>query len=340
MRVRRQVTDIPNANPIVGVAARLKSHADGSTLATMTTDAEGFYDFQRDGNPGECFVEILDGATPYYHSAKASAPAGAASPLELPYPLLALKTGVIPGVGGMFAVTATGGLGISVASGAGLVGAALPEAGYTENVRGARPVVSYAPTLLTLPANSTRFVQWVVNYGSNGHTAAIRDRDTLFAGGIPLATVVTDSAGVVSIADTRAWFMAGQLQRNPTLFAATRVGSALGLSNTSGVELPEYQASVGPLLSGVTYDVEAIADVIASASAGSIAVYIDGTGNLSAYLGNGAAATTLLSNTHARTVVGGGVSIGCGLFARDDDPGAPTFEINRGVLSVVAVPRL
>lgn len=336
MRLKRQATDAPGGGPAAGKAAVLRRHADGATLATATTDADGFYDFRRNGNPGEVFVQVIDGAAVVTHSSKAAGLVGALSLLEIPTILQAIGDGTIPGVLDGFRVTAGTGLNISVAAGAAVL------RGY--------PVVHHAAETLTMPASSTRYV--TLSCDAAGVSTLALSATAAVDPAITLATVVSGGSSITSVAQGYTPILSGIVNRNPTVMARVdfwtwrAAGMTVGLTgSTSSTSYQPFQPIVSGtppdpvLLSGVTYDVEATAFAVLTGD-GYLGVSLNSTTTPDAEARFDQSGYGYVEAVHAATVVGTGSAV----------TPRPFFRANSGTVAVaysgaaygllyVAVPR-
>ncbi len=242
---------------MAGVSVRARKESDGSTITTLTSDANGFVTWAYDGHPEPYYLHISDipGGDKYWRSGDAST-AGVVPLKELPAVLRALGDGVTRGYANALAVSlVSGGPSVSVATGA-------------ANVAG-HPFVTYNATGLTnsRPSSGTRIDRIIVRLYPEGSattpgyayltvlagtvdagTPALTQTSTVHE--VTLATVTVPSAGAIVLTDERAF--AGErlsdqdVARVASITTTSAAGEALsGLSVT--LDLPRDG----------TYDIEA-----------------------------------------------------------------------------------
>ena len=96
MKYSWRIQKIPTAEPLSGITVRVRKQSDGSTITTLTTDADGWISWQVDGGVEEFYLHVADvpGGDRYWKSTDAMT-AGVIPLKELPAILRALGDGTV-----------------------------------------------------------------------------------------------------------------------------------------------------------------------------------------------------------------------------------------------------
>lgn len=361
MRIQGFLRALPGGAGSSGKTATLRETAGGTTVATDTTDADGFWDFQLNGNPyGRLNVSASDGPTTRKVDSRTMGLCGAFSLYELGYVLLGLcgggvSSGVVKGDRNELAVTATGTRQFSVNTGSALVAgivfvnyaASSPATAGSANASG-------NPRIDTIVIEVTRLGQTEEGKAIlkivEGTPAPSPVAPTLTQNAstwqFPLAdaTLANGASSYASLVDRRAYLLTAGVPRSPTVDGIARITSTsdVTVTSTSGEDVTALNVPL-MLASGVVYDVVARASVMARVNSTSylvsIAPYIDGTGNAAAYLGHGLTANAAIPNVHVKNgIVGTGAAINCGVLVKKSSAAAVAVR-NAAILHVRAIPR-
>lgn len=332
----------PGGAALAGRTVSVYRHADDALLDTATTDSTGLWSVEFDWPPGPLYWECADGGITRRGSSKARGLLGYASAGEFAYALQGLGNGVIAGLD----VTATGTRQVSVAAGSLLVkgitghpsNATSPASAGVVNGTGSDRIDTLVVEV-TPPGQAEEGKMELKIVQGTTSAPALTQSDALWQ--FPLADLTLEDGGTTYTVEDRRVFLLEPLalERAPTLHATATVNSAATVSATTPTDATAFNASV-TLLEGVTYDVDARASLTASASAGRVGATL--------YLGAGQTGTEALSPeagsnaplfaVHARTVVGTGAPLSCGVLLRKTSSPA-TASVAGGTLLVRAVPR-
>lgn len=315
----------------------VKKHVDDSPVTSGTTSVTGEIDYSANGAVGPIYVSVTD-TTPdddvtRVISSKNTGSGGAYALAELPMALRALGNGVVDNYLNELAITdPDSGANLGYATGAAVINGI--------------PVVfsssgTYAIATAT-DATNPKACYLVLEVTGVGQTeegkAVLKDvcgsaaaspslpsltqTDATYQ--YPLASFrlgITGSSNanrVTTLADLRTFLGT----RNPVVSAiARRVDPAVTTTTTSttGADVTFTSGSSSPtLLSGVTYDVEARAFLMAKVTAGqtvSIAPYVNTTANIATYVASDSSTDYQgISNVYTlEGVAGAGAGITCGL---------------------------
>ncbi len=333
----------------------IKLHLDASTLASGNTSAAGEVDYAPNLSPGPWYATVTD-STPdpdavRVVSTKSTDSGGAYSLAELPMVLRAIGHGVTDGYLNELAVTYDGaGLDLTIATGAAMALGIPTVVSATANpsVTSTRDVTNPKQCYLVLEFTGIGQTEEgkVVAKDVCGTAAAsptlpaLTQTDVLWQE--PLATFRLPNTGstvLTQVTDARAFL----LTRNPVVSSVVRrtdPASATATSSTTGEDISGMTTTV-TLLSGVVYDIEAHALVLAKAAAGqtvSIAPYINGTFSIATYVASSAVTDYMaIGNVHILgAVTGAGTTISCGVYWKTSGGTASAIT---GYLLIVATPR-
>jgi hypothetical protein len=152
MKIRQQIRRESDGTAQTGVVVRVRRESDNQTLATLTSDEDGFVTYTADGHPGPFQFQVEDqpGGTKYWSSYDATT-AGPLSLPEIPIALRTLGDGVIGSFLNQLQVSVGAGNTVAVTSGGAVV------AGH--------PVIQYTATALsvTRPSTSERIDRVIVS---------------------------------------------------------------------------------------------------------------------------------------------------------------------------------
>jgi hypothetical protein len=178
---RRQITTIPDGQPVPqDTQVEMRLHLDNSLVATAGTDAEGWFEFLRVGNPGPHYFKAIYEDEVHISSSRATGFAGVVDITNLPLFIRSFQAGYIDDVLSELAVTAAG-LTLEVTIGAG--------AGYYKGIL----YDQFVPVTQTIDAPDVqpRIDLIVVEVVPQGGTATIEGRSRLmYKKGVPAATPV------------------------------------------------------------------------------------------------------------------------------------------------------
>ncbi len=333
MKARFRVLQVPSASAIGGLTAVLRSISSGEALATAITDTDGFVEFQINGTPPPCQVQITKAGETRLLSSQPTGPAGAFDVSEMQRVLQAIggATGGVSAVEGSgLEVTTTGAANRTVSVG---TGTAITPDGFL--------FVAYAPTVLTVPAPTSPAASatfFVVVDGSSvasslGQTQ-LKVVESVGSGQTKLAEVISRSGSeVVAAADiktgTRPLLLQGIATAQPALVASSALSAPVTLTSTTAANLSTLQTSL-TLPSG-TWDVTA--SVIASTN---------GEVELAPWAGTSAGTTTFVASgtgvsqaggVLVETGVAGGSARSYGASARRRSGGlAGNYTLTRGTV--------
>lgn len=340
---------LPGAAGVSGQTATLRETAGGTSVATDTTDANGFYDFTLNGNPyGRLSVTATDGTTTRRTDSRALGMAGALSLYELAHVFTGLGDGVIAGHANTLAVAATGTRQVAVNTGAALVkgipfvnyASSSPAAAGSANASGATRLDALVIEVTRLGQTEEgkavlRIVEGTASEPALTQTAALWQHK--------LARLSLANGGAsYTVTDQRQYLLAAGVTREDVKTGVARITSTADntISSTTGADIAALNVALA-LDPGVVYDIVARAWLVCKTTSGvvSIAPYIDGTANMAVYLGYDQGGYSGLANWHVLAgVVGTGAAVNCGLYAKKSASGA-TARHATGSLLVVAYPR-
>ncbi len=352
MKVRGIVREYPAGTPAAGVSVDIIREIDDVVLGTDTTDVNGEWDYTQNGSPGPWRWEADDGTTVRSSSSNAYGSGGGYSLYELVNALSLLNTGIIPNFGTGMATTYDGaGLDLDVSAGGALV-QGIPALWWT----GAKHTV-----VTSRDASNPKACYLVIEVTGQGQTeegkAVLKDvcgaaaaspslptlTQTSATYQFPLATFrlpTSASTTLTTLADARPT-TAGI--NNPVVSSVVRrtdPTSVATSTSTTGEDATSLTTTV-TLLSGVTYDLEARCiltnKISAAPNIAQIAIYINGTSNMSTFVANDSTAYLATPNAHTLSgVVGTGAAISCGVRVKVN---AGTMSYHVGYLMVTATPR-
>ena len=339
-----------------GETVTIKKEADGSTITTDTTDANGQWQYSANGSVGPWYWEATNASVTRAGSTKSYGSGGAYSLYELAYALRVLGDGVIEGYLDDLEVTYDGaGLDLDVAAG-GAVGAGVPAIFYdaTEltsvGTRDAtHPKACYVVVEISPPGQSDEGRSEIKavcgTAAASPSLPSLTNDETLRQ--IPLATYRlpnTSSTTLSNLADARAFLLdPANITRNPIVSSVVRrtdPTSEATTTSTTGEDVTSLTTTV-TLVSGVVYDLEARALLVCKISSSgqtvSIAPYLNGTSNIATYISGNHTDYLALGNVHTLAgVTGSGAAVSCGLRIKVSG-GTATYQA--GYLLVRAVPR-
>lgn len=259
MKIQQQVRLEPTGEPVPSLGVRVRRKSDGVTLATVTTDADGFALIQGDGHYPPFYLQTTNqvGGPRVWRSDDTLA-AGTYSPAEVVYALRAFGDGYIPGFLNNLAPSVASTT-VSLATGGALV------AGY--------PVINYtADTFsITRPSSGTRVDRLVARLYGEAHADHGLAEFAILAGtvdaGTPsltqttsvyevsLATVTVPSAGSLTLVDDRTALLASIVSRAAPVTGVARAAS-VSTSSSGGEALTGLSFNLA-LTADATYDIEA-----------------------------------------------------------------------------------
>jgi sugar lactone lactonase YvrE len=259
MKITQRLGRIPDGDtPLAHQSVQVRTISDGSSLATLTTDDDGFITLQRDGHyePFYFLLDNIPGGDKFWRSDE-SHTVGVWSPKELPVALRVLGDGVVRGYEDELAVAlVSGGPNVTVAPGAALV------AGH--------PVVVYTggkPAEISRPVSGTRVDRVILRLYPEGSATTPGKADTAILSGtidagtpaltqtatvyeISLAKITIPSAGTITLTDERVF-----ANETAPVTSITR-SDAETTSNASGEVLTNLNGSLS-LVRTATYDIRA-----------------------------------------------------------------------------------
>jgi sugar lactone lactonase YvrE len=286
--------DIPESNRLPGVRGTVTRQDDGQVVATAVSDVDGKIELTANGAPGNVSITYLRGTDQFRDDSRSMRPFGAFSPAEFQQAVDDLiGDGVVP-YGEQFAISTAGGT-ATVGTGAAVINGVLG--------------VWYTSTTLT-PADGARACA-IAYTGTGVMTLVDVAAASLTADHLALYTYTVSAGTIASVSNVMTPILEGIVVKKPTLQSVVRAATG-DTSNASG-EASGNEITF-TLASGVAYDIEATASVISRATAGAIAIEIDG--NLSSYAANGGDITTTITNGHTRNKTGGSCLIK--LYERSD----------------------
>jgi sugar lactone lactonase YvrE len=294
MKIVARAQDIPDGNPVPGVQASVTRQSDGVTVATGSTDADGFVALTANGAPGNVWIDYLRGTDRFRDDSRSMRPYGAFSPYEFQQAVAdIIGDGVVP-YGKGFAISVGTGS-ITLDTGAAVLNGALG--------------VWYTSTTLTV-SNGSRAC--AVLYSGTGQLSLVDvAAASLTSNHLPLYTYSVSGGTITAVTNVSTPILEGIVSRKPTLQSVVR--SAVGSTSNSSGEASGNEITFN-LETGKTYNIKASASVISRATAGAIAIEIDG--NLSSYAANGGDITTTITNSHTRNKTGGSCTVR--LYERSD----------------------
>jgi hypothetical protein len=286
-------------------------------------------------------------------SSKSYGSGGAYAEYELVHALRILGNGVIDGFLNELAVTYDGaGLDLDVATGGAMVKGipAIFSAVSDHAVATARDATNPKACYLVVEVTGAGETEEgkVVLKDSCGAAAAspslpaLTQTEALYQ--LPLASFVLPNSGsttLTSLVDLRNYLMV----RNPQVSAiGRRIDPAVSATATSttGEDAVWTSGATSPtLLSGVTYDLEArgflLAKISDAAQSASMALYLNGVGNISAYVATTSTDYVAIANVHTlEGVVGAGAAATCGMRLKVS---GGTMTYLTGYCAVIARPR-
>lgn len=296
MKVALMIQDVPTAKAIPGVTATLRSLATGEALASGISDDDGMVEFQLNGTPPPCQVQITKAGETRLLSSQPTGPAGAFDVSEMQRVLQAIggATGGVSAVEGSgLEVTTTGAANRTVSVG---TGTAITPDGFL--------FVAYAPTVLTVPAPTSPATSATFFVVVDGSTTAssfgqtqLKVVESVGSGQTKLAEVISRSGSeVVAAADiqtgTRPLLLQGIATAQPALVASSALSAPVTLTSTTAANLSTLQTSL--TLPAGTWDVTA--SVIASTN---------GEVELAPWAGTSAGTTTFVSSGTGVSQAGG-----------------------------------
>jgi hypothetical protein len=355
MKIQGTLREYPAGTPAVGMGVSIKREIDDVEIGTDTTDADGRWSYQQNGHPGPWYWTATDtAATPdvvRLGSSYSYGSGGAYSLYELPIGLRALGTGVVEGYGNELAVTYdAAGLDLDVATGAvlanGLVGVWHTAAEHTvvTSRDATNPKACYLVVEFTGLGESEEGK--IVLKDTCGSAAAspvlpaLTQTDATWQE--PLATFTLPNSGsttLSNVTDARSF----PAESNPVVSSIVRrtdPTSEATTTSTTGADATSLTTTV-TLVDGVTYDIEARAFLVSridsAANTAQVAIYINGTSNIGAYITHDSTTDMGIGNVHTLSgVAGTGASISCGVRIKVS---AGTMTYNVGYLLVIATPR-
>lgn len=318
-------------------AYTIKKHVDDTTVTSGNTSVAGEIDYSANGSVGPIYVSVTD-TTPdddvtRVISSKSAGSGGAYALAELPMALRSLGNGVVDGYLNELAITdPDSGTNLAYATGAAVVngipvvfGSSGTHAVVTAQ-DAANPKACYLVIEVT-GLGETEEGKAVLKdvcgaAGASPSLPALTQTDATYQ--YPLATFrlgivgASNANDVTTLVDARTFLG----QRNPVVSSvARRADPAVTTTTTSttGEDVTWTSGSTTPtLVSGVTYDIEAHAFLLAKVTAGqtvSIAPYISSTSDIGSYVSSDASSDYVgIGNVHTSLgVVGAGAAISCGL---------------------------
>lgn len=355
MKVSGTIRAYPAGTPVASVDVDIIRESDDTVLDTLTTDADGRWEYTQNGSPGPWRWEATD-ATPTpdivrVSSSLSAGSGGAYSLAELVPALRVLGNGVVADYGNELAVTYdAAGLDLDIDTGAAVVNGipavfdAVTDLTSVGTRDATNPKACYVVLAVTGAGESEEGkAELVAVCGTAAASPALpslTQTDALYQ--LPLASYQlpnTSSTTLTAVTDLRTF--AGT--RNPVVSSVVRrtdPTSATTTTSTTGEDLSGLTTTV-TLLDGVTYDLEAHALVLVKAAAGqtvSIAPYLNGTGNLATYVASNVSSDYLaIGNAYTLAgVAGSGAAVNCGLRWKVS---GGTGNAITGHLLVVATPR-
>jgi len=259
MKLQFRIQDIPDGNPISGLSATLRSLSTGEAIASAMSDSEGFVSFTLNGTPPPCQVQITKGAETRFISSQVEGPAGAFDLSEMERVLQGIGTvsgGVSALLGSALEVTTTGAADLTVSVG---TGAAITPDGFL--------FVSYAPTVLTIPAPTSPATLATFFVVVDGSTAAaslgqtqLKVVTSVATNQTKLADVISRSSSLVIAAadinqEERPLLLEGVRTTQVTRFAETTVDTQVAVTSTTAANVEAAETSV--YLASGTWDVQA-----------------------------------------------------------------------------------
>ena len=333
----------------------VKLHADDSTLQSGNTDANGQVSYAPNLSPGPFYITGTD-ATPdpdsvRVTSSKSTGSGGAYSLAELPLVLRAFGNGVIDGYLNELAVSYdAAGLDLDIATGA-MIAKGIPAVVTTtfeHAVVTARDATNPKACYLVLEftgvgeTNEGKVVSKDVcgTAAASPSLPALTQTEATYQ--YPLATFTlptTASTTLTNVVDVRTFVG----QRNPVVSSVVRrtdPTSEATTTSTTGADATSLTTTV-TLLNGVVYDLELrcflMSKISSAGQTAQVAGYLNGTGNISAYISSNATDFVGVANVHTlEGVTGSGAAISCGVRIKCSG-GTMTYQA--GYLMVKAVPR-
>lgn len=123
MRIRGRLTTIPDNLPVpAGTDGELRRLSGNTLLATLTTDASGWFEYEDAGHPGPFKITWNYDSVVREQYSEITGPSGVTDISDVPVALAAFGSGVVPDIDNELEVTANGsGMQVAVATGAALV---------------------------------------------------------------------------------------------------------------------------------------------------------------------------------------------------------------------------
>lgn len=356
MRISGTVRSLPGGSGIGSVGVTVRRHSDDAVIGSTTTDSEGRWSLQVNGNPGPYYWTATDtGPDPDVIRKGSSKSAGSGGPYalwDLPLALRARRNGVVEGYANQLDVTLGSGLNLQVNTGA-VLALGIPAVWHTATtfpVTATRDPTHPRSCYLVVqvhglndPEEGKAFLTTVCGTPAAAPTPpALTQLDPIYQ--VPLANfTLPNSAGsaLSGLVDARRLLGApiptvSSIVRRPD--PTVPVG---GITDTSptGVDVIGLTTSL-TLQSGVTYDLSGRSWLINNTDSPThyleTAIYLNTVANLGPWLGVGG---VLVGTANAHTkdgVVGTGAAVPCGLRVRMTG-GSGGYGV--GYLQVTARPR-
>jgi hypothetical protein len=352
MKVQGTLREYPAGTPSVGVDVVLYREIDDVEIDTVTTDADGRWSYTQNGHPGPWRWEADDGDTVRVSSSQSYGSGGAYATYELVPALRVPGTGIIPGFGDELAVTYDGaGLDLDVATG-GAVVQGIPAIWWSaaeHTVATARDASNPKQCYLVLEVTGAGEAEEgkVVLKDVCGAAAAsptlpsLTQTEATYQ--FPLATFrlpTTASTTLTQVTDARP---AAAGTSNPVVSSVVRrtdPTSVATTTSTTGADATSLTTSL-TLLDGVTYDLDArcflVCKIGTAGQTAQLAIYLNGTSNMSDYVANSATDYLGIGNAHTLgSVAGTGAAVNCGVRIKVS---GGTMSYHVGYLLVTATPR-
>jgi hypothetical protein len=338
-----------------GITVTVKKHVDDSTIGTDTTDANGRWDVTTNGNPGPYYWTATDTApTPdiiRVGSSKAYGSGGTYSLYELVHALRALGNGIIDGYANELAVTYdAAGLDLDVATGAAIANG-IPAIWHTAAEHtvvtaqdATHPKACYLVITFTGAGETEEGLAVLADTcgaaAASPSLPALTQTDATYQ--LPLATFTlpaSPSTTLSGLADARP----SPAESNPVVTSIVRrtdPTSVATTTSTTGADATSLTTTL-TLVDGITYDLEArgwlVNKIDAAPNTASVALYLNGTGNMSSYVANDSTSYLGISNVYTlEGVVGTGAAVSCGMRVKCS---AGTMSYHVGTLLCTARPR-
>lgn len=357
MKTQITLRSYPAGAAVSGKTVTFKKESDDSTITTDTTDANGQAQYSANGSPGPFYWTATD-TTPDPDVTRAGSSmsygsGGAYSLYELVYALRAMGDGVVQAFLDGLAVTYDGaGLDLDVGAGAAVV-AGIPAVFYTATdftAVGTRdathPKACYLVLEVSPPGQSdegrAELKAVCGTAAASPALPALTNTETLRQHALASYRLPnTGSTTLTNLVDLRSYLLQPSA-RNPVVSSVVRRvdSSEASTTSTTGADASGLTTTL-TLLNGVIYDLEArvvlVGKISSSGQMWQLAPYLNGTGNLAAYVGGNNTDFAALGNVHTLAgVTGTGAAISCGVRVQVSG-GTATYQA--GYLLVKAVPR-